>query len=172
MKRLAVESTVFAALPEALRPKLPGQHHWRKLFENRAGSVAVEFALIVPVIIFLLQGIVVAAVALNKYVMLTDAVRVGVRQLAISRGISTTPRSDVLNRIYASAPNLTPADLTVTIVVDGTTCISDASCVTALNAAQGKPAQVVAAYPCKLKVIDYDFAPACRLNAQTTEYLQ
>ena len=172
MKRLAKENAVFAASPEALRPKLPGQRLWRRFFENRAGSIAVEFALIAPILIFLLQGIVVAAVALNKYVMLTDAVRVGVRQLAVSRGMSATPRSDVLNRIYASAPSLIPAGLTVTIVVDGIACTSDASCVTALNAGQGKPAQVVAAYPCELKVISYDFAPACRLNAQTTEYLQ
>lgn len=146
--------------------------YWRKLVGDRKGSVAVEFALIVPVLIFLLQGIVIAAIALNKYVMLTDAVRVGVRELALSRGVSTTPQSSVLSRIYASAPTLIPAKMVVTIKINGTACSTDADCVTALNLAQGKPAQVIATYPCSLKVLNYDFAVACKLSSQTTEYVQ
>ena len=146
--------------------------YWRKLFGDRTGSVAVEFALIVPVLIFVLQGIVVAAIALNKYVMLTDAVRVGVRELAMSRGVGTTPKTNVLSKIYASAPTLTQANFVVTIKIDGTACSTDAGCVTALNAAQGKPAQVIATYPCNLKVLNYDFFVACTLTSQTTEYVQ
>jgi Flp pilus assembly protein TadG len=144
----------------------------RKLVGDRTGSVAVEFALIAPILIFLLQGIVVAAIALNKYVMLTDSVRVAVRQLAMSRGVSTTPKTDVLGRIYASAPTLTQGNFVVTIKINGTACTSDAGCVTALNAAQGKPAQIIATYPCNLKVLNYDFAVNCKLTSQTTEYVQ
>jgi Flp pilus assembly protein TadG len=50
------------------------------------GSALVEFAFIAPMFVALMLGIVILGVGLNNYMVLTDAVNVGSRAFALSRG--------------------------------------------------------------------------------------
>ncbi len=142
-----------------------------KLRGNRGGTSAVEFALIAPLLLLLAVGTVQFGLTLNNYIMLTEAVRTGSRQFAVSRG-GAAPYTASLNSIYRSAPNLVRADLTIAITVNGASCSGDTACTNALAAAQGQPASVAASYPCQLVVMGYDFAPGCTLASSTTERIE
>src|ERR1700733_2659090 len=104
----------------------------------RAGTAAVEFALVAPMLLFLVLGMCQFGITLNQYLTLTNAVRSGARQLSMGRG-DATPRTDTVNLIYSSAPNLAEASLTITTSINGTACGTDATCKSALVAA-GPPA--------------------------------
>jgi len=134
------------------------------------GAAIVEFALALPGLLLIVVGTAQFGLTLNNYVTLTDAVRTGARQFAVSRG-DTTPRTSAVNRIYGSAPNLTQANLTIALSVNGTECAADAACSTALTV--GLPVTITASYPCSLVVSGIDFAPSgCTLMAQTTERVE
>jgi Flp pilus assembly protein TadG len=137
---------------------------------ERKATVAVEFAMLAPALLLLVVGAAAFGIAMDNYVQLTGATSIGARQLAISRGDST-PYTDTVNAITGAAPKLTKASLTISLLVNGTACATDAACTTALVA--GVPAQVTASYPCNLVVMGTNFAPSgCTLSANTTERVQ
>ena len=139
---------------------------------DRGGTSAVEFALIAPLLLLLAVGTVQFGLTLNNYILLTEAVRTGSRQFAVSRGSSVKPYTDSINSMHRSAPTLDRASLTIAIQVNGASCSGDTACTSALAAAQGQPATVAASYPCKLVVMGYDFAPGCTLASSTTERIE
>ena len=51
------------------------------------GQAYVEFALILPILLLVVMGIIQFGTAFKDYIALTDAVRVGARQGAVSRSI-------------------------------------------------------------------------------------
>jgi Flp pilus assembly protein TadG len=133
------------------------------------GQSLVEFALLAPVLFAVLIGIFKCAVAFNNYIVLTDAVRAGARQLAISRGVSGACTSAV-TRVQTSATDLSPSGLVVDPpLVNG----SNANC-TDLGSGnqQGNDAQISASYPCDLVIMGFDFAPGCRLKSTMTERIE
>lgn len=141
------------------------------LARDRAGTSAIEFAFIAPLLMLLALGTVQFGITLNNYITLTEAVRTASRQLAVSRG-GSTPYTDSVNQVYRSAPNLARASLTISMSVDGTACSTDTTCLNALATAQGRPASVTATYPCDLTFMGHDFAPGCTLSSQTTERVE
>lgn len=85
----------------------------RRLREQR-GQTAVEFALVAPVLIVLLLGIIQVGVAFHDYVTLTDAARAGARQAIVVRfngGDLTAAQQAVRN----SASTLDQSQLGVSI---------------------------------------------------------
>jgi Flp pilus assembly protein TadG len=143
---------------------------------NSFGTVAVEFALVGPVLLLAMVGMFVFGIALNNWVILTNSTEAGALQFASSRGDSDgTPWTDTTNAIYNSAGNLIPfvkASLTITLSVNGTACTSDSTCLTALSTNAGNPAIVTATYPCSLTVLKVNYAPTCNLKVSTTERIQ
>lgn len=138
--------------------------------KEQKATVAVEFAFIAPVLLLLVVGAGAFGIATNNYIQLTGATGDGARQLAISRS-AATPYTDTVNQIKVSAPSLVPANITISLLVNGTACATDASCATALVA--GVPAQVIASYPCNLVIYGTNFAPSgCTLSANTTARVQ
>src|ERR1700722_4803539 len=91
---------------------------------HRAGVSAIEFALIAPILLTLAIGLAQFGLVLNNYIELTEGVRDGARQLALSRG-TTTPHSGTVNVINAAAVNMTVASLTITTSLNGTACSTD-----------------------------------------------
>jgi Flp pilus assembly protein TadG len=146
-------------------------HRWLGVVKDSAGASAIEFALLVPVFLLLAVGTAKFGMAINSYIMLTEAAADGARQLALSRG-STTPYTNAVSVIQSTASNLTVASLTITTAVNGTACTTDTACQTALNSASGRPAVVTATYPCDLEVVGVNFAPNCTLTSTTTEYVE
>ena len=138
--------------------------------KNDEGVSAIEFAIISPVMIMIMTGIFQFGVAMNHYLNLTNAAAQGALTLALSRG-TTTPYTSTRAAITAAAPNLVPAQTTVTVKINGVACTTDATCSAALVA--GLPALVRATYPCNLTVMGHNYAPSgCSLNAQTTQMVQ
>jgi Flp pilus assembly protein TadG len=136
---------------------------------SSAGTASIEFALIAPMLLLLVLGMCQFGITLNQYLTLTYAVSSGARQLSMSRG-DATPRTDTINLIYSSAPNLTEASFTITTSVNGTACTTDTTCKAALAA--GVPTTVTASYPCSLAFFGYNFASVCTLSSQTTDRVE
>ena len=118
-----------------------------------SGTALIEFAFVMPLLMVMLVGMFMFGLTIHDYISVTGAAEAGMLQLTVSRG-DTTSWTDTTNVIYAAAPTLTKASLTVSMSVNGTACTSDATCVTALSTAAGLPASVTVRYPCKLKVLD------------------
>lgn len=72
--------------------------------ESEQGAAAVEFALLAPVLIMLLFGIMEFGRAYNTQLTLTNAAREGVRAMAIDNNATTA-----LAATMSSADTLTPA---------------------------------------------------------------
>jgi Flp pilus assembly protein TadG len=52
---------------------------------NENGQAMVEFALVLPILMALLLGIIQFGIVFNNYITLTDATRAGARKAAVSR---------------------------------------------------------------------------------------
>ncbi len=136
-----------------------------------SGTALIEFAFVMPLLMMMLVGMFMFGITIHDYISVTGAAEAGMLQLTVSRG-DTTPWTDTTNVIYAAAPTLTKASLTVTVSVNGTACTSDATCVTALSTAAGLPASVTVRYPCKLKVLDINYLNNCTVSATPTGRVQ
>ncbi len=141
-----------------------------RLLSSREGVSALEFAIILPVLLTILLGIFQFGTAMNDYLVLTNAASKGALTLALSRG-TTTPYTSTTAAISAAAPNLTTANITTTVTLNGSTCASDSACLTNLIA--GKTASVKTTYPCSLVIMGKNYAPSgCTLSAQTAQMIQ
>ena len=78
------------------------------------GQAAVEFALVLPLLIVLLLGIVEFGVAFSHYVTLTDATRVGARKAITVRIGGTTP-DDATQAVRDAAGDLDQSQLQVSV---------------------------------------------------------
>ncbi len=74
----------------------------------------VEFALVLPILLLLVMGIIQFGVLFNNYVTLTDGVRAGARQAAVSRTLPD-PVTAATNRVKSSAAGLDDAKLEITV---------------------------------------------------------
>ncbi len=142
------------------------------------GQSLVEFALCMPILLLIVTGIFTFGIAMNNFVMLTDATNVGARLLAISRGQTTDPCSTVATAVAAAAPNLRSTALAYSFVLNGVayngnSCNSASNTTgAAANLTKGSTVKVTVTYPCNLTVYGANYAPACLLTAQTTELVQ
>jgi Flp pilus assembly protein TadG len=145
---------------------------------NEEGQALVEFALCLPLLMLILTGMMTFGIALNNYLELTNGVSIGARLVAISRGQTTDPCDTAAKALYRAAPFLKPANLTVKLVLNGTsyttaTCPSSSTTTgSAGNLVQGADAQLTVTYPCSLKVYGFNYAPSCTMTARTTEVIQ
>jgi len=135
---------------------------------DESGQALVEFAMLTPVMLLVLVGIIKCAIAFNHYVILTDAVRAGARQLAISRGVPSAC-TNATSRVKSSASDLDSSQITVTENVNGSS--SNCGDLSAGNE-QGNDAEVSASYPCDLVIFGIDFAPNCKLTSKMTERIE
>jgi Flp pilus assembly protein TadG len=93
---------------------------------EETGQAFVELALVLPVLLLLLLGVIQFGNVFRDYIALTDATRVGARQAAVSRSIQ--PASNriplVVAKVQKAAVNLNTSRMTVTVepvMVDGVT---------------------------------------------------
>ena len=99
----------------------------RHYVHDDRGSVAVEFALVLPILLLVVFGIIDFGRMLNAQITLTQAAREGARWAALGQ-------PGVGGRVTAAAPGLSPAPSTTVV----------SSC--PANAAVGANAQVTASY--------------------------
>jgi Flp pilus assembly protein TadG len=93
---------------------------------DESGQAFVELALVLPVLLLLLLGVIQFGNVFRDYIALTDATRVGARQAAVSRSIQ--PPSNriplVVSKVHTAAVNLDTTQMTVTVtpvMMDGVT---------------------------------------------------
>lgn len=124
----------------SLRPRAP----WRRALAHRLGSergaAAVEFALVVPVLLLLLVGIVEFGRLYNTQIELSGAAREGARVMAIGNNPVAARAA-----VRQGAPSLNPAltDAQIAVVTNGT---NPASCLAAAGSAN-LAVTVTATYP-------------------------
>ncbi len=97
----------------------------RDRFSGEAGAAAVEFALVLPILVLLVMGIIEFSRAYNAKISLQHAVREGVRVHALQTG------DDPVQRTKDAATSLDGSQIDVTV----TAC------------APGSPTSVAATYP-------------------------
>jgi Flp pilus assembly protein TadG len=141
-----------------------------RIFRDAGGVSAIEFAFLAPVFLVMTFGTLKFGIAMNHYMVLTNAAAKGAMTLALSRG-TTTPYASTTTAVTAAAPGLTAASITITVKVNGTACTTDSGCSSILVA--GQPALVKATYPCDLTVMGVNYAPSgCTLTAETAQMVQ
>ena len=110
----------------------------RKLqISSQRGQTMTEFALVMPILLFLLLAIIQFGVVFNNYVTLTDAVRAGARKGAVARRLSS-PSTQVETQVRNAATDLKASSLSVTV---NSTFV------------QGSDVTVTATYPYELKIL-------------------
>jgi Flp pilus assembly protein TadG len=165
---------------------IPLSHGWgRRLWRDRRGSVIVEFAILAPLLLLLLFGVMIFGVTLNQYATLWNAVGASAFQFAIAGSSSSQPVTLAWNALAGAAPVPTftngascSSGLCLSLYVNGNACATDINSLSAAEAADAAgdctltknvPAAAVATYPCTLQVLQFNFYPNCQLQAQVTE---
>jgi len=147
---------------------------------HERGQALIEFAIVLPVLLTLVFGVITFGITLNNYMMLTSATSVGAQLLSISRDQTTDPCQTTAQAVYNAAPLLAQANLKFTIVLWQTpsTSITEVNNVANPSCSGGKSdltqsqsAQVTVTYPCNLSFIGFSMAN-CNLTAKTTEVVQ
>jgi Flp pilus assembly protein TadG len=123
------------------------------------GSVLLEAALVMPLVVLFIAGIADYGVTLYQYHTLSTANGAAVRQLIVSRGFAS-PYAGVLSEYSTWAPNLSVTGSQITVKVANsagtlTTCTDSTSptCKSLLDGAGGKQATVSINYPCTTNFI-------------------
>ena len=122
----------------------------RRAMRGDHGAQAVEFALIVPVVLLIIFAIIQFGFAFNTQVTVTQAAREGARLAAICRN-TCTPKT-VLQATQDAAPGIKTSDLTIIIKycpADGSACTGSAGspgyCPTTATQATGDAVVIVTA---------------------------
>ena len=96
---------------------------------SERGAVAVEFAILLPLLVMLVMGIIEFGRAYNTQMSLTYAAREGVRVMAISNN-PTSAKTAAVNAAVSLQPALKMTDVSITT----TNAASSALCVTGATA--------------------------------------
>jgi len=83
-----------------------------RIIKSEKGASAVEFALILPILIILVFGIVQFGIAYNNYIALTHAAREGARLAAVNMD-EILGIEEFENRIKESAPSVSIESITL-----------------------------------------------------------
>ena len=124
----------------------------------------VEFAMILPMLLLLVFGIIQFGILFNNYLTLTDAVRAGARQAAVSRPLPNPAGTAEARVRSAAATSLRDADLDVTVTP------YDPQSGQAVFA-QGGDVTVTATYPYSIDLLGF-VVKSGRLTSQTTERVE
>lgn len=151
-----------------------GERAGARLRAGNEGNAIVEIALVLPLLMIVMTGIISFSIAFGNQLLLTQAVGTGAQRLQVIRPTTSDPCADTFTAIKNAAPTLTSANIKLTITINGGTPQTGNTCVGAvasLVAAQNLPVTVAATYPCNLSFYGKSFSPtSCLLTAQATEY--
>ena len=123
--------------------------------KRQQGQTLTEFAMVLPLLALVLFGIIQFGIVFHHYVTLTDSVRAGGRQGAVSRDLSN-PTARVVDRVRRSAADLDPGKLGISVSSTFT---------------QGDDVTVVATYPYDISLLGV-VVKSGTLRASTTERVE
>ena len=135
----------------------------RRLGRRQDGQAHVEFAIVTPLLLMLVIGIVQFGIVFHDWITLTDATRAGARQAAVSRTL-TDPVGITETRVRKSAAGLDSTKLAVTVIPydpsNGTN-----------TWAQGGEVTVTATYPYSVNLLGI-VVKGGNLKSQTVERVE
>ncbi len=123
--------------------------------KRQQGQTLTEFAMVLPLLALLLFGVIQFGIVFHQYVTLTDAVRAGGRQGAVSRDLAN-PTAVVVDRVRRSAADLDPGQLGISVTSTWT---------------QGDDVTVTATYPYDINLLGVVIKSG-NLSASTTERVE
>lgn len=127
----------------------------RAAIRSERGQSLAEFALVLPVLVLLLFGIIQFGITFNNYITLTDAVRAGARKAAVSRH-QPDPVGVTTAQVQTAAIDLDPDDLQITVESSWEA---------------GDEVEVSASYPYAIKLLGKTIKSG-RMNSTTTERVE
>jgi Flp pilus assembly protein TadG len=148
---------------------LPNWARLRKLADDDGQSL-IEFALVAPLLLLVMTGVLSFGIIFSHQVTLTQAVGVGGQYLQQIRTSTTDPCQDTFTAITNAAPNLASSGITLTLTMNGTSVTGNSCSGDQTHLVQGGAATVAATYPCQLFAYGIKFPSVCTLSAQVTEY--
>ncbi|HEY7148038.1 MAG TPA: TadE/TadG family type IV pilus assembly protein [Gaiellaceae bacterium] len=116
-----------------------------------------EFAMVLPILAFLLFAVIQFGIAFNNYITLTDAVRAGARKAAVSRRLPD-PRQAAIDATRNAATDLRQSDLNVNVTA-------------APGWQAGAEATVTADYPYKISLLGL-VVKSGRMHSTTIERVE
>ena len=125
----------------------------------------VEFVLVAPILLLLVFGIIQFGILFNNYLTLTDAVRAGARQAAVSRTLAD-PVKSATDRVKSAAANLDTSAGVLDITVDPFDPTSGTH-----SWVQGGDVTVTATYPYSINLLGF-VVKSGHLTSQTTERVE
>jgi Flp pilus assembly protein TadG len=114
-----------------------------------------EFALVLPLLVILLFGVIQFGIVFNHYITLTDAVRAGARKGAVGRRLQN-PNAAAVQQVRDAATDLKQADLNVTVTSSWT---------------QGSDVSVTASYPYSINLLGI-VVKSGRMSSTTKERVE
>lgn len=142
----------------------------KMLLTGEEGAALIETAISLPILLGVVTGICSFGIGFNNQLALTTAVGAGAQHLQLIRTTTSDPCADAFTALKAAAPQLTSANITLTLDLNGTS-VSGTSCAgDQTDLVQGAPVTVTAKYPCALSIYGTSFTNACQLSAKVTEY--
>jgi len=133
--------------------------------KDHTGSALVEFAFVIPILMFILMGIAQFGLLFYDYHLVAYGAATGARILSISR-LDSNAYTDTISAISTAAPGLglstactgaTPPCISMS--VNGTACASNSACQNALQnaytaaAIPPQPVSVTVSYACNANAI-------------------
>ena len=125
----------------------------------------VEFVLVAPILLLLIFGIIQFGILFNHYLTLTDAVRAGARQAAVSRTLAD-PVGSAESRVKSAAADLDTSEGVLDVTVDPYDPTTGTH-----SWAQGGDVTVTATYPYSISLLGF-VVKSGRLTSQTTERVE
>jgi len=150
--------------------KLTSRRFFALLRRGEMGSVLVEMALTMPMLLAVITAICSFAVAFNNQLTLTTAVGTGGQYLQLIRTTTTDPCADTLTAIENAAPSLKPSSISLSFNLNGTSVTGNSCAGDQSYLVQGEPVTVTAKYPCALAIYGTKFTTGCQLSAAVTSY--
>jgi hypothetical protein len=127
----------------------------RAAFHSERGQSMTEFALVLPLMVGLLFGIIQFGIAFNNYISLNDAVRAGARKGAVARHLND-PVGATVEQVQKAGTDLHPADLEIDVESSWNS---------------GDEVKVTASYPYAIKLLGVTIKKG-RMNSTTTERVE
>jgi len=127
----------------------------RKITQDESGQTMTEFAIVLPVLVVFLFGVIQFGILFNNYMTLTDAVRAGAREAAVSRN-DADPTGAATTAVRNSAADLNQSNLNVTVNSPWQA---------------GTDVTVTATYPWSIKLLDWVISSGT-LSSKTTERVE
>jgi Flp pilus assembly protein TadG len=135
---------------------------------DQKGQAIIEFAIMMPLLLILVIGIIQFGIVFNNYITLTNAVAIGARTLAINRGLYAGPPTACTaaqTAITNAAVTLSPSQI---VYPSPWPTFPSPDTSTCTNLVSGETVTVTIQYPCNLMIFGVNYAPGCTLTAATT----